>query len=179
MAAGVLIALCSSLAGCGSGKDLSRGVAKEVINRHDAFAQVKYEQVFLGYDFRNSRTVVDGFHSAGYLVRSGFFGNDLGLTEAGEAACKNTPRDPNIPNLRSFAVGKRKFVAVTGIADFPGTGMKEVKFTWRWLPTELGEQLRAGNQTINSRYDPEQLREGVALCRRYDDGWRIEEIKGI
>jgi hypothetical protein len=62
----------------------------------------------------------------------------------------------------AIAVGRREFVAVTGIAK--QNNVAEVDFTWRWIPlNEIGAALYSSHLQYNS----------TVGFRDYDDGWRI------
>ena len=65
---------------------------------------------------------------------------------------------------------KPRVVEVTGIADVAGLGagqMKEVKFTWTYDLSEPVQRYTGSNGT----------REGNAVVRFYDDGWRLERLR--
>lgn len=176
--------LCvSGTIGCSATGELNRSQASALIGSSQQFKTPAFEQVFLGADYRSvdfigagNWVVVDALLSSGYLEKQG---GEINLTAKGEAACKDSPRDPERENARSFPVAHREFVEVSGITDaaIAGPGVKEVRFTWRWSPTALGKELLPSIPKLASTYSGEQSREGTALFRLYDDGWRLEEVQ--
>lgn len=182
-----LAVLGALLSACGPSKDLSRSTAASLIGKHAQFNAPRYERIFLGTDFRQADfmgvgnwEIVDALASLGYVESRN---REIRLTAKGESACKNTPRDPERPDARLFQVATRELVEITGIADFQlfgstGGAVKEVDFRWKWVPSPLGESLKNGPR-LSLDYASGTMRAGKALCRLYDDGWRVEEFEGI
>lgn len=61
----------------------------------------------------------------------------------------------------------RRFVEVSGITDNPD-GTKTAEFTWDWVGQP--DALKLG------LVSPKLARHGVALFRKYDDGWRLMSV---
>jgi hypothetical protein len=64
---------------------------------------------------------------------------------------------------------RRRVVEITGIADsLLGVGLKELSFKWKYdsLPSVVARYSGQSSQPHRGR----------AIFRRYDDGWRLEEI---
>ena len=167
------------LLGCTSAKELTRSSASTLIQKSAKFGAPVAEAVprtdFRTFDFtRTGRwDVVDALLTLGYLVEQG---NQITLTAKGEAACKESPKDPNPQIVGTFPIAHRELEKVTGITDSTRPGMKEAKFTWRFSLTALGKELSSKSPKIGDKYSPGSSHDGTAFFRLYDDGWRLEQV---
>ncbi len=75
-----------------------------------------------------------------------------------------------------FAVGHRELVGVAAMTDLSGRkDSKEVTFTYRVVPNDLGRRLLDAGIRIDALARTE-ARNGKALLALYDDGWRVELV---
>jgi hypothetical protein len=172
---GALIAM-----GCNP-KDLSRSKAATLIEKSEEFKKPHTEEIFLGPDFRSmdfigigNWKVVDALLALGYLEKNG---NKFVLTAKGNSAAKGWLTDPDRPNARIIPVADRKLVEVTGITTVEEVSLKEVEFTWRWVPAPIGEEIAKQNPGAGKQYDPKEVKKDKATFKLYDDGWRLDGIR--
>lgn len=103
-------------------------------------------------------------------------------------------------NGRTIPLYMRRVVDVTGIITTPNGGA-QAEFTWRALPTSVGESFDPTSETYKN-LPPEiqqglkkptgplqrtpladnsevntAIRKGVAFFQRYDDGWRLTSVQ--
>lgn len=64
---------------------------------------------------------------------------------------------------------RRDLLGVTGLTERTENEVV-AELSWQWLPTDIGKKLQ---QVASTR------REGKALFRKYDDGWRLLDVDGI
>jgi len=94
-----------------------------------------------------------------------FFSCSLQLTSAGQGESNQWRFSQN---TWSIPVGTKQFVDITGIVQNTGAVDAQVQYTWRWNLNAFGRGLGALGNGIQS---------GSGVCRRYDDGWRLESIQ--
>jgi hypothetical protein len=75
--------------------------------------------------------------------------------------------------VRMLTKYQRRVVEITGISDYEpplaGWKGKEVQFTYRWDSAAFPD--------VSKRcLAPERLLRATAIMRRYDDGWRVEDV---
>ena len=83
-----------------------------------------------------------------------------------------TPKgiEAGLPKDGGYVIAaKRAFVGVTGLIE-NADNSTTAEFDWRWEPTPEGAKLHLAQ-------DPPVPARASAMFRKYDDGWRLVEIK--
>lgn len=117
------------------------------------------------------------------------------ITDQGRALWKELGRDAN---EEALPLARRGAAEITGISD-SGADTKQVEFSYKWEPTELGKafdpdeaafkKLPANLQEAlkkiqrgtfgtgkNNVAQFDSVKKGVAHFQKYDDGWRIYQL---
>lgn len=115
------------------------------------------------------------------------------LTEKGKGQAM---KDSEVPSRQRIVIANREIIEVTGITK-PRGDVAQVDFTWKLVPTEVGEAFDTNSITYKNL--PEALRQiiirptsatfktaarnyggtnkSTAILRRYDDGWRVQSLQ--
>lgn len=159
---------------CGAG-DLTREEALEMLQSHEPLKGPAYERIVLGPDFRQVDFMRTGnWEFADALFRMGYLEhpeNEFVLSEKGRGASKEWRHDPNQPNIYHVPVAVPQIEEVTGITKESDV-LRQVRFSWRIQLTPIGEA--ALPQATRDKYRIEEVQDGTATFRLFDDGWRIE-----
>lgn len=188
--------------GCRS-QSLSREEAAEVIAKSEQFKAPSTREILLGPDPRgplgmlsqreiSARDAKFDLDFADCLVGTGYLTLDdagFALTKKGQEADQGWGRDLDRVEGRVIPVAEPEFVEITGISQPEGGIEAEVEFAWRWkwTPimngmdcTDCGADCQIGmakqygyHYYGESRFD---VRKKRVHFRRYDDGWRIEDL---
>jgi hypothetical protein len=160
-------------AGC-SGQ-LSRSTAGSQISKHEKFPSTNTLTFYRGL-----ATQIDADSDQGKLARAltslGYMGEDGWLTEKAVKA-KAQWKQKDIPiwpagsdTQYEIPLGERELVEVTGLSEIEGPGgtYMQANFTWRWAATsDVGKEMEIGKN----------LQDGKALFQKFDDGWRVQNVK--
>ncbi len=149
-------------------KDLSRGSAKDLIQKSSDFntvtAVVAKSEAF---DTAVKDNVLKPRHFTTLMAKDDGTGSGpYELDDLGKQVF-------TMVSLNEFKLREplhRQLSDVTGITDGPQPGVtKAAQFKWHF--TDLSEPVSKYTGVTNSDHD------GEALFRKYDDGWRVEEVK--
>lgn len=169
---GSLLLAISGWFGCSRG-DLTRSAALDRINHSAHFTNEHPEIPLSAAQFECG-------------VRAGLWKNVRDPLFLNRYHCVLTPRGKTIfGDIRysssPFATVQlsdkyqRTAVQITGIADADANSLgyagKEVQFDWKWQWSTAPEEVK---RCVPSS----EIQKGTALFRRYDDGWRVEQIMG-
>jgi len=192
--AGILL----STSGCHP-TSLSREESAGLIAHSEEFKLPAYHEISLGPDLRgglggllNSVMGTFDFELMDCLTGMGYLTKDhrgFVLTEKGREAEKGWGKDPERPNGRMIPVAEPEFIEVTGIAQTEGSIDAEVEYKWRWKwasimngmdCTDCGTDCQISmSKQYGYQYSPQPRfdeRRGTARFRRYDDGWRLQQL---
>jgi hypothetical protein len=156
--------------GCSNG--LSRSNAADLISKHASFSKVEDITFF----DNNSNKGFAQYPFYREMISLGYMDSDLKLTEKGKTS---------IAGLRAVGAEgmfikysmppylRREIIEVTGISEGNPVGAsKEATFTWHWKPVnDIGKEM---NKTMNLE---KEKYTGSATFQKFDDGWRVKDIK--
>lgn len=159
----IVAALVAVLSSC-SGRELTRSGAAEVIRESDRLSS--------GCLVPGGNATLTGTGvSEGLFVRRGgpaHVGSPVDLTERGKQYFEAL-REPSQLGAPVVLLPKEKpkaIIEVTGIADGPSVGVKQVEF----------DHTYGGLSDVLMRYCIAGPYKKRAVLKRFDDGWRVESI---
>jgi hypothetical protein len=159
----LIVAALVVLASC-SGRELTRSGAAEVIRESDRLSSGCLVP-------GGNATLTGAGISEGLFVRRGgpvLIGSPVDLTERGKEYFEAI-REPSQFGAPVVLLPKEKpkaIIEVTGIADGPGDGVKQVEF----------DHTYGGLSDVVARYCHAGPHKKRAELRLFDDGWRVESI---
>lgn len=182
-------------------QNLSRAQAGELIAQSKDFQQQDSREILLGRDVRlglggflNGMLGTFDYELADCLAAEGYLShvsNSYLLTPKGREAQSSWGRDPQRHNARLVPVAQPELIGVTGIVQQEGSVEAVAEFAWRWKWTPImngtdGSAPRPDCRAAMARrygfsYRDNQLtaeeHKSGARFRRFDDGWRLEQIQ--
>lgn len=167
------------LLGCKRNQELTRSTANELIAQSARFSPVvptlELTSAELQCGLKEGLWIKTGRNRN---LLDSMFAFHLEVTEKGKAGFNKLSPSYSERYAASVTLSKqyaREVVDVTGIADYSppleGWTGKEVQFTWRWNWDQF-------NDLAKKCLTPRSDEKGRAVFRHYDDGWRVEQIRG-
>jgi hypothetical protein len=148
--------------GCGGKGQLTRGKAKDLIERSEGFKPTQ--------TLRNDGTRANKGVELGFWVHDPWSSEGFKLTAKGSSYFGGVNR-AEVSMLKPVS---RRFVEITGMTAAPGFSpdvAQSVTFTWKWdfdgYPPEVSDLIQGPTPTPNN---------GEAVLKLYDDGWRVENV---
>lgn len=165
-----------SVVGCGRSEQVTRSSANELIAHSPQFTpavaklHLTATELQCGINYGLWAKADRRHHS--FESMFGFFQ----ITPKGKTVLKSVSSSYSEPYTADAVLNKeypRIVLQVTGIADYSppleGWTGREAQFTWHWRWDEFPDVVK---QCIS----PSAPKKGTAVFRRYDDGWRVEQI---